>query len=79
MNIQIYTTQYCPYCSKAKALLTSLGLTYQEIDVEHDQKLREEMIQKTGHMTVPIILIDDVFIGGYDDLAILHAKGELVK
>lgn len=79
MNIKIYSTQYCPYCTRAKMLLKSIGLEFEEIDVGGNEALRNEMIKKTGQMTVPIIFIDDKFIGGYDDLAALHAKGELVK
>lgn len=77
MKAKIYTTQYCPYCAKAKSLLTSLDIAFEDFDVGEDQELRQKMIDETGHMTVPIIFIDDKFIGGYDDLVVMHQKGEL--
>ncbi len=79
MNIKIYSTEYCPYCTRAKMLLKSLDLDFTEIDLGGDEELRNKMIEQTGQMTVPIIFIDDKFIGGFDQLAALHAKGELVK
>lgn len=78
MDIKIYTTQFCPYCIRAKQLLTALNLKFESIDVGSDAELRNKLVQETGHMTVPIIMIDDKFIGGYDELAKLHAESKLV-
>ncbi|MBI2638365.1 glutaredoxin 3 [Candidatus Peregrinibacteria bacterium] len=77
-DITIYTKSYCPYCRSAKELLKSKGQTFTEIDVEHDEVKRQEMIQKSGgRMTVPQIFIDGKHIGGFDDLSALDTKGAL--
>jgi GrxC family glutaredoxin len=76
-QIIVYTTTYCPYCKRAKSLLDSLGLAYEEIDLTEDDTLREKIIQKYQWQTVPVIVIDGVCIGGYDDLFRLHAQGGL--
>ena len=80
MSIKIYTTNYCPYCKRAKELFISNDLAFEEIDVTENTQARDEASQKAGGwMTVPMIFIDDKFIGGYDDLAKLHAEGKLVS
>ncbi|MEW6300289.1 MAG: glutaredoxin 3, partial [Thermodesulfobacteriota bacterium] len=76
-TIEIYTKQWCPYCAKAKALLTSKGLSYQEVDVTADEARQQEMVQRSGRRTVPQIFLDGESLGGYDDLANLNAAGEL--
>lgn len=77
-KVKIYTTPMCPYCVKAKDLLSSIGFQFDEIDVSSNQELRTEMSEKYHWNTVPMILIDDQFVGGYDDLAKLHAEGKLI-
>ena len=76
-DIEVYSTERCPYCVMAKRLLTSRDLEYREIDVTHDDVLRRDMEQRSGRRTVPQILIDGEPVGGYDDLARLNATGEL--
>ncbi len=76
-SIEIYTTSYCPYCQRAKALLDRKGVTYQEIDVERDTARREEMMARSGRRTVPQIFINGEAIGGCDDLHTLDANGKL--
>lgn len=76
-NLEVYSKEWCPYCAKAKALLKSKGLKYQEIDVTSDETLQQQMIARSGRRTVPQIFLDGVSIGGYDDLANLNATGEL--
>ena len=75
--IVMYVTGWCPYCQRARALLTKKGLEFREIDVEEDGKLREEMIARSGKRTVPQIFIGDVYVGGCDDLLALDGSGEL--
>lgn len=75
--ITVYTTNYCPYCSRAKALLKKKNLPFQEVDLTHDDAKREELETKTGCMTVPMIFIGDKFIGGSDDLYALESSGKL--
>ncbi|HTM07402.1 MAG TPA: glutaredoxin 3 [Verrucomicrobiae bacterium] len=77
-KIVMYTTQICPYCMRAKALLRSKGVDFEEIDVGRDTRLREEAMRLSGgRRTVPQIFIDDRSIGGYDELWALDQAGEL--
>jgi len=73
----MYTTQYCPYCVRAKALLRHKGVTFEEVDVGDDDELRQKMVEASGRRTVPQIFIDDKPIGGFDDLKALDDQGEL--
>ncbi len=75
--VVLYTTQYCPYCIRAKQLLASKGVDYQEIAVDGKPQLREEMIQKSGRYTVPQIWIGDEHVGGCDELYVLERQGRL--
>jgi len=75
--VTIYTTPSCPYCRRAKNLLTRKGFLFEEIDAS-DPSVREAMIERaTGSYTVPQIFIGSRHIGGCDDLYALDAKGEL--
>jgi len=78
-KVVLYTTQVCPYCNQAKALLKRKGVTeWEEIDVGQDPDLREEMVGKAGGCrTVPQIFINGQHVGGFDDLNGLEKKGEL--
>lgn len=75
--VRIYTTGFCPYCSRAKRLLAAKGVEYEEIDVTFDPALRETMVAESGRYTVPQIFIDDVPIGGSDELQALEDQGQL--
>jgi glutaredoxin 3 len=78
-TIEVYTKDYCPYCTKAKALLDSLKLAYTEIDITHDAAKQAEMVAKRpGARTVPQIFIGGQGIGGCDDMYALHAAGKLL-
>lgn len=77
MKIIIYTTHYCPYCIHAKQLLERKNLSYDEINIEDNDALRQEMMDKSQRRTVPQIFINDRHIGGYDDLKALDDAGEL--
>ncbi len=76
-QIEIYTKQWCPYCLKAKALLRSKEIAYDELDVTADESRQAEMVERSGRRSVPQIFIDGEKVGGYDDLARLNATGEL--
>ena len=76
-EIIIYTTTYCPFCTRAKALLEKKGVKYTEINVTDDEEKRKEMIEKSGRTIVPQIFINGKHVGGYDDLYALEEKGEL--
>jgi len=76
--IDIYTTTYCPYCIRAKALLTRKGVAFNEINLDDDPLRRREMIQRAnGGRTVPQIFIGDRHVGGCDDIHALDAAGGL--
>jgi glutaredoxin 3 len=76
-EIIIYTKEICPYCVRAKALLQRKNQTFKEIKIT-DEKIKEEMIQKSGgRMTVPQIFINDKHVGGCDDLYALESAGKL--
>ena len=76
-RVVIYTTNYCPYCMAAKALLRSKNVEFAEIDVTDDAALRVEMEKLSQRRTVPQIFIDERPIGGYDDARRLDDRGEL--
>ncbi len=77
-KIEVYTKDYCPYCDKAKLLLTQLGFSYSEIDLsKHPEQLEELRKRNPSARTVPQIFINGTPVGGCDDLYALHAKGEL--
>ena len=77
-DIEIYTTPLCPYCWRAKRLLSKKGLAFTEIDLWQESGRRAEMIERAGgRTTVPQLFIDGQAIGGSDELAALDASGEL--
>jgi len=76
-RVVVYTTQYCPYCVRAKALLRHKGVPFEEIDVGEDDALRERMVEASGRRTVPQIFINDAPIGGFDELKALDDQGAL--
>ena len=76
-RIVVYSTAMCPYCVRAKSLLHSKSVKYEEIRVDLDRDKMLEMIQRSNRRTVPQIFIDDFHVGGFDDMAQLEAYGEL--
>ena len=77
-KIEVFTKVFCPYCSRAKALLDSKGADYQEIDLTMDRAGFDAMVERAGGArTVPQIFIDGKHVGGSDDLAALDARGGL--
>lgn len=78
-RLEIYTTQACPYCVRAKRLLQERGIPYDEFDVAADEALREEVMARSGRRTVPQIFIGGKSIGGFEELAALDAAGELAE
>ena len=77
-TVRMYTTQVCPYCHRAKALLRKKGVAFTEIDVGMDAEKRAEMSKRAhGRQTVPQIFIDGKHVGGCDDLHALDDSGRL--
>lgn len=74
----MYTTQVCPYCVRAKALLSQRGVAeIEEIRVDLDPVQRDQMMSLTGRRTVPQIFIGETHVGGFDDLSALDRAGGL--
>jgi len=77
-KVEIYTTPWCGYCARAKALLDKKGVAYEEFDVSYLGPTRDEMERRAnGRTTVPQIFIDDRHIGGCRELMALDAEGGL--
>ncbi|TFF41324.1 glutaredoxin 3 [Pseudomonas sp. RIT623] len=73
----VYSSDYCPYCMRAKSLLQSKGVAFEEIKVDGKPQLRAEMSQKAGRTSVPQIWIGSMHVGGCDDLYALERAGKL--
>jgi glutaredoxin 3 len=79
-KVEIYTSQFCSYCYRAKKLLAERGIVFTEIDVGADHLKREEMVKRAhGRRTVPQIFVGENHIGGCDDLYALDKKGGLMS
>lgn len=78
VKVEIYTTMWCPFCHRAKRLLSNKGVDFTEIDVGMSGAKKGEMLDRAeGRRTVPQVFIDGVGIGGSDELAALDAGGKL--
>jgi glutaredoxin 3 len=78
VKVDVYSTNYCPYCVRAKQLLDAKDIDYTEIDVTGDDAARMALVEKSGgRKTVPQIFINGNSIGGYDDLRALEESGKL--
>lgn len=78
-KVILYTTRYCPYCTRAKTLLERKKISFTEVDLSEQPEKRDEISNQTGWSTVPMIYIGEEFIGGCDDLYELEGTGELDK
>ena len=77
-KVEIYSSMWCPFCHRAKRLLQSKGVDFEEFDVDANPALRQEMLNRSGgRRTVPQIFIDDHHVGGSDELAALEREGRL--
>ena len=76
-KIEVYCTPFCPYCVRAKKLLDSKGVEYEEIRIDQHPERQPEMVERAKRTSVPQIFIDDYHVGGCDDLFELEAEGTL--
>ena len=77
-EVELYTTMYCPYCTRARAVLAQKGVSFTDIDINDHPERRAEMVRRAGGRTsVPQIFIDGRHIGGCDDLMALDRAGKL--
>ncbi len=77
IKVEIYTSDYCGYCNAAKAIFNKKGVEYTEINLSHDHELRIKLVEKHNWRTVPMIVINETLIGGYEQLVELERRGEL--
>ena len=71
-RIEIYSAANCPWCDRAKSQLRARGLDFEEIDITAEAARAVEMTERSGQRTVPQIFIEDVHIGGFDELSMLN-------
>ncbi len=76
-EVIVYTGRVCPYCTRAKTLLTKKGVAFEEIMVDLDPDGRQRLVELTGRRTVPQILIDGQVVGGWDELSAADRSGDL--
>jgi len=76
-NVLMYVTDWCPYCARARSLLASKGVAFEEIDIEAVEGARSEMEARSGRSSVPQIFIGDQHVGGCDELQALDEAGRL--
>jgi len=77
-NVEIYSSDYCPFCTRAKALLTHKGISFEEFKVDMRRDLKLEMIERAnGRTSVPQIFIGETHVGGCDDLFALESTKQL--
>ena len=75
--VLMYTTSWCPYCTRARRLFESKGVPFTEIDVDEVEGARAEMRRRSGRTSVPQIFVGDRHLGGFDDTRALDERGEL--
>jgi glutaredoxin 3 len=76
--VTIYTSSTCARCRAAKSFFQKLGISYKEVNLEEDPKLRTEVSDQYNWRTVPMIIIGEEFIGGFHELTELHRDGKLL-
>ena len=76
-KVEVYTWSNCPFCVRAKDLLSRKGVPFTEIDLDGKDDELKALRERTGMRTVPQIFVGDAHVGGFSELAALDAKGEL--
>ena len=78
-EVIVYTKNMCPYCVRAKALLDKRGIAYEEINLSSDPDRLMALVEETGMMTLPQVMIDGKLLGGYDETAAADRSGQLAE
>ena len=78
-NVTVYTTEACPFCVRAKQLLDTRGVQYEEINLERDQEGRQALVEKTGMMTFPQVIVGDELVGGFQETLAADRSGKLAE
>ncbi|MEH6589237.1 MAG: glutaredoxin 3 [Halioglobus sp.] len=77
VEVKMYSTRFCPYCMRARSLLDSKGVAYEDIGIDANPQMRQQMMKLSGRHTVPQIWIGSQHIGGFDDIYLLERQGDL--
>jgi glutaredoxin 3 len=77
--VTVYSTTWCPWCDRAKALLKTRGIEFNDVNIETQPDFRQKLLDLTGGWTVPQIVIGEKPIGGFQELRALDSSGELAK
>jgi glutaredoxin 3 len=77
--VTVYTTVPCSFCARAKQLLDARGIEYDEINLARDPAGRAELLERTGMMSFPQVLIDDVLVGGFQETLAADQSGKLAE
>ena len=77
--VTIYRTTFCPYCVQAARLFQRLGVPFVEVNLDHDRDLRDELSDRFNWQTMPMIVVNGQFVGGYNDVAALSRSGALAR
>ena len=75
----MYTTDNCPFCSRAKALLNARGVDFREVNLERDPDGRAKLVKETGMMTFPQVVIDGTLVGGFQETLAADRSGRLAE
>ena len=78
-DVVMYSTDPCPYCSQAKALLKARGIEYRLVELGRDQQSRQELVDKTGMMSFPQVIVKGELVGGFTETAAADKSGELAR
>jgi glutaredoxin 3 len=73
----MYSSAHCPFCFRAKQLLTAKNIQFTDISIDGEPAKRQQMVKRSGRTSVPQIWIDKHHVGGYDDMALLERQGKL--
>ncbi len=76
-TVVMYGNTTCPYCGAARMLLTKKAVAFDDIIISNDAQKREEMLTRSGNLTVPQIFVGDILVGGFDELYALDKSGKL--
>jgi glutaredoxin 3 len=78
-NVTVYTTDPCSFCARVKQLLAARGIAYDEINLARDPDGRTELLQRTGMMSFPQVLVGDEFVGGFQETLAADRSGHLAQ
>jgi len=76
-TVTVYSTDHCPFCVRTKQLLDTRGIQYEEINLDRDPQGRQELVEKTGMMTFPQVIVGDELVGGFTETLAADRSGRL--